>query len=94
MSIVGPRALTQADIERLGWNDTYHAVRWHVKPGISGLAQLYGGHHRKYSWFWDKKYIHHGNLALDFGVIVASFLMNMFGKTRVRRIIFRNHKLN
>lgn len=28
MSIVGPRALTQFDIERLYWNDKFHKVRW------------------------------------------------------------------
>ncbi|MDR2388830.1 MAG: hypothetical protein LBD89_03470 [Tannerellaceae bacterium] len=42
-----PRALTPSDIERLKWNDAYHAERRQMKPGISGLAQLYGGQHRK-----------------------------------------------
>jgi lipopolysaccharide/colanic/teichoic acid biosynthesis glycosyltransferase len=93
MSIVGPRALTRHDMERLGWNDDYHAVRWQQKPGISGLAQIYGGQHRTTSWFWDKYYIRRGNLFMDFGIIMASFLVNIFGKTRIRRIVFRNHNL-
>ena len=46
MSIIGPRALMMSDIERLGWNDEFHACRWSIKPGISGFAQIYGGQHR------------------------------------------------
>jgi lipopolysaccharide/colanic/teichoic acid biosynthesis glycosyltransferase len=51
MSIVGPRALTAFDISRIGWADDYHKIRWNLKPGITGFAQLYGGQHRKTSWF-------------------------------------------
>jgi lipopolysaccharide/colanic/teichoic acid biosynthesis glycosyltransferase len=93
MSIVGPRALTEADIDRLRWDDEHHAVRWHVRPGITGFAQLYGGQHRKASWFWDRYYASHNNLLLDTGVIAASFLMNIFGKTRVRRFLFQKPDL-
>ena len=93
MSIVGPRALTKHDIERLGWNDEYHSKRWYMKPGISGLAQLYGGQHRKTSWFWDMKYREKNNVFIDFGVLIASFLINIFGKTRIRRILFNRNDL-
>ncbi|MDR2848403.1 MAG: sugar transferase [Bacteroidales bacterium] len=93
MSIVGPRALTQADIVRLGWNDAYHSVRWSIKPGITGLAQIYGGQHRKISWVMDRHYIRKNSLFIDFKMIIISFLMNIFGKTRVRRIIFNTKKL-
>lgn len=50
MSLVRPRALTEYDIKRLKWYDEYHNIRWRVKPGISGFAQIYGGQHRKLSW--------------------------------------------
>lgn len=93
MSIVGPRALMRQDIERLGWDDAYHAVRWHVKPGITGLAQIYGGQHRKISWFLDKRYIKNHHLFWDFCFVMISFLMNIFGKTRIRRIVFRRAAL-
>ena len=89
MSIVGPRALTLFDICRLGWYDSYHEIRWELKPGITGFAQLYGGQHRKTSWFWDKRYIQNHNILIDMGVIAISFLMNMFGKTRIRKIVFQ-----
>ena len=77
MSIVGPRALTSFDIERLGWNDEYHKLRWNIKPGITGLAQIYGGQHRKTSWFWDKYYSRHNNTLIDLGIVAISFLMNI-----------------
>jgi len=93
MSIVGPRALTQTDIERLNWNDTFHAKRWNCKPGITGFAQIYGGQHRKTSWFFDQLYFKKQNPVIDFIIVCCSFLMNIFGKTRMRRIIFNRKNL-
>lgn len=93
MSIVGPRALTAFDINRIGWNDDYHHIRWNLKPGITGFAQLYGGQHRKTSWFWDKYYIRNCNVGIDFCIVALSFLMNLFGKTRVRQIVFQKSHL-
>lgn len=93
MSIVGPRALTQFDIERLGWDDKYHEIRWNLKPGITGFAQIYGGQNRKTSWFWDKHYIKNNNPLIDYAIICASFLMNIFGKTKVRKVIFQKSSL-
>lgn len=93
MSIVGPRALTNYDIERLNWNDDYHTIRWRQQPGITGYAQIYGGQHRKTSWFWDKYYIKYSNIFVDFKIVFISFLMNIFGKTKIRQIIFRKNSL-
>jgi len=93
MSIVGPRALTMYDIDRLYWNDKHHQIRWQQKPGITGYAQIYGGQHRKTSWFWDKYYITHNNPIIDFGIVSISFLMNIFGKTKIRKIIFQKSSL-
>lgn len=93
MSIVGPRAITSEDKRRFCWESDYYSLRWNLKPGITGFAQLYGGQSLKTSWFWDKKYIKSNNLEKDFCVIALSFLMNIFGKTRVRRIIWPNKNL-
>jgi len=93
MSIVGPRALTLADIVRLGWDAPRYRVRWQVAPGITGFAQLYGGQHRSTSWFWDIQYLSNCTLLTDLGVVVVSFLMNVFGKRRVRRILFQQADL-
>ncbi|MEM9717953.1 MAG: sugar transferase [Bacteroidota bacterium] len=87
MSIVGPRALTASDIKRLGWDNEFHSQRWKVLPGITGLAQLYGGRHRKLSWFWDTYYLHNQTLPIDLGIIFFSFLVNFFGKRSVRKLL-------
>jgi lipopolysaccharide/colanic/teichoic acid biosynthesis glycosyltransferase len=93
MSIVGPRALTVSDIKRLNWDDDFHRIRWNINPGITGFAQIYGGQHRKTSWFWDKYYINNRTVVIDIGLIGISFLMNIFGKTKIRQIIFRKSNL-
>jgi len=93
MSIVGPRALTDYDIKRLNWNTTTYSIRWKVKPGISGFAQIYGGQNKETSWCWDKKYIDHSNIAIDLIIVIISFAMNLIGKRRVRNIIWINKDL-
>ncbi|WDT86982.1 sugar transferase [Alteromonas sp. 009811495] len=93
MSVIGPRALTIEDIARLKWDREFYDFRWNVKPGISGLAQIYGGQHKKTSIFWDKQYIKSYGLSLDLKIILVSFTMNIFGKTKVRRMIFANGAL-
>jgi lipopolysaccharide/colanic/teichoic acid biosynthesis glycosyltransferase len=93
MSIVGPRALTMFDVQRLNWDDTHHEKRWSIRPGITGFAQIYGGQHRKTSWFWDTQYLKKNHVFIDFAILAISFLMNLFGKTRVRKVIFQKNHL-
>ena len=42
MSAVGPRPLTDADVQRLGWGRAAVDFRWEVRPGLTGLAQIAG----------------------------------------------------
>lgn len=40
MSLVGPRPITEADVQRLGWGGPDADARWRVRPGITGPTQL------------------------------------------------------
>jgi lipopolysaccharide/colanic/teichoic acid biosynthesis glycosyltransferase len=93
MSMVGPRALTLYDIERLKWDEYFYDARWLVKPGITGFAQIYGGQNKRTSWFWDRKYIEMRSPVKDIYLIFVSFMMNLLGKRRVRSMIWPNKKL-
>lgn len=85
MSFVGPRPLTQGDIDRLGWDTSYHKQRWDVKPGIAGLAQLSPVCHKKMSWFLDRYYIDKRNFVLDMKILTSSMLIPFVGKGRMKK---------
>lgn len=91
MSIVGPRALPYETMESMGWNDAYHAKRWSVRPGITGFAQMYAKHQSKASYLLDCKYIAKSNIVLDFALLCITFLINIFGKNRVLRVLFHRN---
>jgi len=90
MSFVGPRPITQFDIDRLGWNGNYYASRWQVRPGITGLAQISKSCHKKMSWFLDKKYVQCNNFLLDFKIIFSSFAILFVGKIKVKKWLHPN----
>lgn len=87
MSIVGPRPLTMDDIARLDWSSEYHDWRFAVKPGITGVAQLAGGRSAQHSSRLDRLYLRRQCAALDLRIIALSFIINIVGKTTVRRWI-------
>lgn len=83
MSIVGPRPLTQHDLERLGfWKED---ARFAVRPGITGLAQIFGGRSARHSRALDALYARRSSLGLDLRLIAISFAMNLVGKERTKR---------
>jgi len=84
MSMVGPRPLTRADIERLGWTGKKHDARWDVNPGITGLAQLFAPATARGSLRLDKLYAAKRSAWLDTQIIAASFVVNLAGKRRTR----------
>jgi lipopolysaccharide/colanic/teichoic acid biosynthesis glycosyltransferase len=85
MSMVGPRPLTREDIERLGWTGKAHAWHWEVSPGITGLAQVFGGKASRQSLRLDALYVKRRSAWLDMQLIAVSFVMNIAGKRRTRR---------
>jgi lipopolysaccharide/colanic/teichoic acid biosynthesis glycosyltransferase len=84
MSMVGPRPLTRADIDRLGWTRAEHDARWDVNPGITGLAQLFGGAAARGTLRLDKLYAKRRSAWLDTQLIAASFVVNIAGKRRTK----------
>mgnify|MGYP000864513191 FL=1 len=87
MSIVGPRPLTPDDIERLGWNQRKMDRRFFLKPGITGLAQLYGGIGERWTQVMERTYGMHAGVWLDLRIVTWSLAVNVFGKPRVRQYL-------
>jgi lipopolysaccharide/colanic/teichoic acid biosynthesis glycosyltransferase len=85
MSVVGPRPLTQADVERLGWSGESHDWRFDAKPGITGLSQLLAGRGVRSSERLDRLYLRRQSPLLDLQLIALSFAVNVAGKRAVRR---------
>jgi undecaprenyl phosphate N,N'-diacetylbacillosamine 1-phosphate transferase len=84
MSAVGPRPLTAADVGRLGWEDARFDFRWSCRPGLTGLAQLVGGHASDDALALDRVHAERWSPLLDCQLIAWSFAVNAFGKARVR----------
>jgi lipopolysaccharide/colanic/teichoic acid biosynthesis glycosyltransferase len=80
MSFVGPRPLTQFDIERLNWNKEEYSNRWSVKPGITGLAQLNTICSAELSMKQDLNYVREKNLFFDIRVLLRTLLVPFKGK--------------
>ncbi len=81
MSVVGPRPLTAADVARLGLD----AARFDVAPGITGLAQLFGGRGLRHSRRLERLQSAKKSVRLDLELVAWSFVVNLVGKARARR---------
>lgn len=85
MSVVGPRPLTQQDVDRLGWHDPPHDWRFVASPGITGLSQLLAQPTPRSARRLDRLYLQRQSLVLDIRLIALSFAVNVAGKRNVRR---------
>ena len=92
MNIVGPRPLTKFDIDRLGWSQYKFTKRFSVKPGLTGLAQIYGGKGARISKVFEFSYLKLSSLELDLRIIFITFLINTLGKKRIREFLWRKLK--
>jgi lipopolysaccharide/colanic/teichoic acid biosynthesis glycosyltransferase len=90
LSAVGPRPLTQADVQRLGWSAPEFDFRWAVRPGLAGLAQIIGARSARESLDLDRRYIAQARLALDVRLIALSFAIVALGKRRARRLLIHD----
>lgn len=82
MSVVGPRPLTRADTERLGFHRS--PDRWSVRPGITGPSQVLAPPTAAEVLQSDLRYVASAGLATDCRLVAWSFAMNVFGKQRIR----------
>ncbi len=82
MSFVGPRPLTQTDIDRLKWTTQEHNFRWSVNPGITGAAQLSNICNADNSLSLDKKYVSEKSSQNDLKLFVRSILIPIVGKSK------------
>ena len=89
MSAVGPRPLTEQDVERFGWIGVEFDFRWEAKPGLTGLAQIAGPPSPQDALELDRSYTARWHPLLDCQLIALSFAVNVFGKSRVQRSVGR-----
>lgn len=87
MALVGPRALTGADVRRVGWDAPSFDLRWNVPPGITGPAQIAAVRrcHPRTTWRLDRRYVLARSTRGDLAILAASMLVPLLGKRRARR---------
>ena len=93
MSFVGPRALMTREIEVNGRGEAvllesipgYH-LRHSVKPGLTGIAQVYAPRDisRRHKFLFDKIYVKKQTFCLDLKLIIVSFWISFNGKWESR----------
>jgi|LakMenEpi03Aug12_release.lakeMendotaPanAssembly.Ray.scaffolds.fasta_scaffold908850_2 undecaprenyl phosphate N,N'-diacetylbacillosamine 1-phosphate transferase len=92
MSIVGPRPLP---IKYLSKMSNSQRVRYSVKPGITGLAQISGRNELNWSTkiSLDLIYVKKTSLLLDLKIVMRT-LMVLFDPTEAREISFDHYEPN
>lgn len=86
MSFVGPRAERPELVEEFAELIPHYRDRFHVRPGLTGIAQVYGQYDTpaRHKLKYDRLYIKHASLLLDLKLIVLSFLITFGGKWEQR----------
>jgi lipopolysaccharide/colanic/teichoic acid biosynthesis glycosyltransferase len=87
LSAVGPRPVTADDAEKYGWSGADADERWRINPGLTGLAQLAARNPRE-ALALDLVYARRTRLGLDCRIVAMSFVVNVLGKSRARRLLF------
>jgi len=93
MSFVGPRALRPGEIESTGGGRIElledmpgFAERSHVRPGLTGIAQIYASRDipRRLKFRYDLLYVRRQSFWLDMRLILLSFWITLHGTWEVR----------
>ncbi len=74
MSFVGPRPERSLFVKKFNRHISFYSDRFSVKPGITGLAQIYGSYFSKAAekLIFDLNYIHNYTLWLDLKICVLT----------------------
>ena len=85
MAFIGPRPERPQFVEQLAREIPHYQARHHVKPGITGWAQLcypYGSsvHDAGQKLQFDLYYVKNHSLFLDFVIMIATVEVVLFGK--------------
>lgn len=87
MSLVGPRPLTSAHVERLGWDKRPYGVRFEVAPGLTGPVQVFGAVSATDSAGLERAYVRRRGVGADLAILGATGLMLLVGRDRVHRLV-------
>ncbi len=82
MSLVGPRPLTRADLERLVSAHPPFAERGAVPPGLTGLAQVCRARGPALTAALDSAYARERDVVMDLKLLTRTLWMNVVGKDR------------
>jgi lipopolysaccharide/colanic/teichoic acid biosynthesis glycosyltransferase len=85
MSLVGPRPLTAADLERLAASYPGFAERLTMPPGLTGLAQVCGARGAALTTALEAHYARQWTPGLDLAILLRTAWINLVGKRRGTR---------
>jgi lipopolysaccharide/colanic/teichoic acid biosynthesis glycosyltransferase len=85
MSIVGPRPAMPEQLDTL---DDIGKNRLKVRPGLTGLAQVYGNTHLSWEerWKYDAQYVERLSFALDGWILYRTVLVILVGEERWKEL--------
>ena len=84
MSLVGPRPLTRADLDRLVATVPAFEERLQVPPGLTGLAQVCQSVGLEQTARLEQAYALRRSAVLDLRILAGTAVMNLVGKSRGR----------
>jgi exopolysaccharide biosynthesis polyprenyl glycosylphosphotransferase len=82
MSLVGPRPERQVFVDRFEEEIPAYRLRFEVKPGITGMAQIHGHYQSsmRHKLRYDISYIHNFSPLMDFKILIATALHILLGQ--------------
>lgn len=86
MSFVGPRPERPEFVEKFLSSSSEYPLRFSVRPGLTGLAQVYGRYDSdpREKLLFDLLYVRNHNFRLDLRVVILSFGITFRGKWESR----------